>query len=112
MGVVVDSEDGGLPTPAPVTQVARPLTAPELVASAEGRLTGLPEAAPSPGLAGLRDSYDGTDDGLDGLAPELVSGPRAMPSVQDLLDSDRDAHDVTGPAVADAGGDVPYGWTS
>ena len=112
MGVVVDSEDGGLPTPAPVTTAARPLAAPELVASAEGRLTGLPESTSAQGIDALGDLHHGGDDGLDGLAPELVAGPRGMPSVQDLLATDRDALDRTRPAVADDGGDVPYGWTS
>jgi DNA recombination protein RmuC len=84
MGVVVDSEDGGLPTPAPVTTAARPLTAPELQASAEGRLA---------------DIGDATE-------------PSRTPSVADLVAADRDALADAGPAVADAGGDVPYGWTS
>lgn len=112
LGVVADSDDGGLPTPAPVTQATRPLTAPELVASADGRLAGLPESPGTPILTGLPDVGDDPDQGADWLAPELVAGPRRMPGVQDLLDADRDAHDGTGPAVAGGGGDVPYGWTS
>ncbi|MGD9955416.1 MAG: DNA recombination protein RmuC [Candidatus Nanopelagicales bacterium] len=96
LGVVADSDDAGLPSPAPVTTAARPLTAAELVASADGRLAVLPDL----------------DDDPEGLAPELLAGPRQMPGVQALVDADRDALDATRPAEAGAGGDVPYGWTS
>ncbi len=96
LGVVADSEDGGLPTPVPVTQASRPLTAPELQASAEGRLAGIAD----------RTSPSATDVG----DATLVS---RTPSAHDLVVADtHDTHRLAAPAEAAAGGDVPYGWTS
>jgi DNA recombination protein RmuC len=96
LGVVSDAEDGGLPAPVPVTQASRPLTAPELQASADGRLADIADrTGPS-----ATDVDDATE----------VS---RTPSARDLVVADaHDTHRPATPTEAAAGGDVPYGWTS
>lgn len=96
LGVVADSEDGGLPAPVPVTQASRPLTAPELQASAEGRLADIADRA-GPSAIDVGDA----------------AAVSRTPSAHDLAIADtRDTHRPATPNEAAAGGDVPYGWTS